>query len=149
MDKVFNMIPAGSGPILFVAGISLLLVLALGLVAFIGYSSRHVKFEVNDQGLRISRTIYGRFIPVADLVKDGVRVIDLRVDSQYTPQKRTNGAGLPGYSEGWFKLKNDEKALLFVTDRSRLVYVPTNQGYSVLLSVMEADEFASSIRNLQ
>jgi phosphosulfolactate phosphohydrolase-like enzyme len=51
--------------------------------------------------------------------------------------------------EGWFKLKNKEKALVFVTDKSHIVYVPTTKGYSVMMSVLDADTFAASIRNLQ
>jgi hypothetical protein len=148
MDKVFGMIPAGSGPIWFVAGISLILLAAIALLVFVGYSSKNIKFEVNDQGLRISSALYGRFIPRADIVTDGVKVIDLRVNTEYTPASKSNGSGLPGYNEGWFKLKNKEKALLFLTDRAHVVYVPTNKGYSVLMSVLESDEFAGLIRNL-
>lgn len=147
VEKIFGIIPSSSGPVLFTAGISLVLVLVIGLLAFIAYSSRNVRFEVSDGGLRISRSLYGRLIPRGDVVADGVRVIDLRVDSQYAPKWRTNGAGLPGYAEGWFKLKNQEKALLFVTDRSRVVYIPTRKGYAVMLSVRETAEFAELIRH--
>jgi hypothetical protein len=36
--------------------------------------------------------------------------------------------------------------LLFVTDNSSVVYIPTTEGYSVLLSVREAEEFAELIK---
>ncbi len=146
MDRVFGIIPGSSGAILFIVGVSVILLLIIGFLAFIGYSSKNVRFEVNDEGLRISRSIYGRFIPRAEIAADGVRVIDLRVDAEYYPKRRTNGAGLPGYAEGWFKLKNDEKALLFLTDRSSVVYIPTLKDYSVLLSVREGEEFSDLIR---
>jgi len=147
MERVFGIIPASSGPYIFIWIFSLILVAVIALFIFIGYSSRHVQFEVNDEGLRISRALYGRFIPREQIYADGVTVVDLNTDSVYKPKSRTNGIGLPGYSEGWFRLQNKEKALLFVTDRSSVVYIPTSQGYAVMLSVKEADEFAESLRN--
>jgi len=147
MERVFGIIPASSGPYIFIWAISIVLIAVIVLFIFIGYSSRHMNFTVNDQGLRISPGLYGRFIPKADIDAEGVRVLNLNSDADYRPKWRTNGAGLPGYSAGWFKLQNKEKALVFVTDRSSVVYIPTNKDYSVLLSVREAEEFADVIRN--
>jgi hypothetical protein len=147
MEKIFGIIPASSGPIIFILAIAIVLLLVIGLLVVIGYASKNVRFEVNDEGLRISRSLYGRFIPREEIAAAEVKVIDLNVESEYKPKRRTNGAGLPGYAEGWFKLKNNEKALLFVTDRSSVVYIPTKKDYSVLLSVREAEELAEAIRH--
>ena len=146
MDKTFNITPASPAPLITILAISILLLLILGLFAFIGYSSRNVKFEVSDQGLRIKGAIYGRFIPKEDIAEENAEIINLDASPEYKPRIRTNGVGLPGYSEGWFKLKNNEKALLFVTDRSNVVYIPTRQDYSVLLSVSNSEEFYESIK---
>jgi hypothetical protein len=62
------------------------------------------------------------------------------------PARRTVGTGLPGYRAGWFRLRNGEKALLYLTDTSRAVYIPTTAGYSVLLSPAQPDEFVSALR---
>ena len=62
------------------------------------------------------------------------------------PRWKTNGVGLPGYQAGWFRLRRGGKALLFVTDRTRVVFVPTNEGYSVLLSVPDPDVFLRTLR---
>lgn len=147
MEKIFGIVPASSGPYIFILIISLILICVIALFIFIGYSSRHVSFGVSDEGLRIRGGLYGRFIPRGDVVAEEVKVINLNIDSEYKPKRRTNGAGLPGYAEGWFKLKNDEKALMFVTERSSVVYIPTKKDYSVLLSVREAEEFADLIKN--
>ena len=66
-------------------------------------------------------------------------------DSELKPARRTNGIGLPGYSEGWFKLANGERALLFVSDKVNVVYIPTREGYSVLLSTANHEEFLESL----
>lgn len=151
MERVFGIIPASSGPYMFIwifsVVIGLILVGVIGLLISFGYQARHASFTVNDQGLRISPGLYGRFIPKEDINAEGVKVINLNVESEYKPKWRTNGVGLPGYSAGWFKLQNKEKALLFVTDRSSLVYIPTNKDYSVLLSVREAEEFADLMKH--
>ena len=149
MDRVFGIIPSSSGPLIFTVAFSLVLLAVIGLLIFIGYSSRHVTFTVSDQGLRIGPSLYGRFIPREKIMAEGVRVINLKTDQEYQPKWRTNGVGLPGYAEGWFKLKNKEKALLFITDRSCVVYIPTTGNYSVLLSVREAEDFAESVRSLK
>jgi len=145
MTRTFDITPASSAPFITMLAIGILLILVLGLFAFIGYSARNTKFEVSDQGLQIKGGIYGRFIPKEEIARENVKIINLNTDPEYKPRIRTNGVGLPGYSEGWFKLKNKEKALLFVTDRSNVVYIPTNKDYSVLLSVSNSEEFYQSI----
>ena len=147
MERIFGIIPAPSTAFVFLLAISAVIVLLLGYLVLIGYSSKNVSFEVSDEGLRISKAVYGRFIPREQIDTEGVMVINLNIDTEYKPRIRMNGIGLPGYAEGWFKLQNKEKALLFVTDRSNVVYIPTNKDYSVLLSVREAEEFAESMKH--
>ena len=146
MERIFGIIPAPSTAFVFLLAIGAVIVLLLGFLVFIGYSSKNVSFEVNDEGLRISKAVYGRFIPREQIDTEGVMVINLNIDTEYKPRIRMNGIGLPGYAEGWFKLQNSEKALLFVTDKSRVVYIPTTENYSVLISVIETEEFADLIK---
>ena len=72
--------------------------------------------------------------------------MDLTAEREYRPSWRTNGVGLPGYSAGWFKLSNGQKALAFLTDRTRVVYLPTRAGYVLLLSVASPQEFLRALR---
>ena len=146
MDRSFGITPASAAPLITLLVIGTVLVLLLGLLVFVGYSARNTRFEVGSQGLRIRGGIYGRFIPREEIAGEKVKVIDLKASPEYRPRIRWNGIGLPGYAEGWFKLRNGEKALLFVTDYSRVVYVPTERGYSVLLSVREAEEFCRAMK---
>ncbi len=141
MAHTFGITPASSAPFIFIAVIDIILVLVIGFMTFIGYSARNTRFEVSEQGLRIKGSIYGRFIPKDAISTEGIQIVNLDIQEQYKPRIRTNGTAIPGYAEGWFKLKNNEKALLFVTDRSNVVYIPTGQGYSVLLSVSHPEEF--------
>jgi hypothetical protein len=77
-----------------------------------------------------------------------VRVLDLKSDVEFQPKIRKNGIGIPGLKQGWFRLRNTQKALLFVTDVSRVVYVPTHEGYSVLFSTPAPEAFAEYVRKI-
>jgi hypothetical protein len=56
------------------------------------------------------------------------------------------GTGLPGFSAGWFRLRNGNKALVYLTDGSRAVYIPTRNGYDVLLSPQQPDAMLVELR---
>jgi len=135
--------------IVFVELFFMLVAIVVGaMFVYFGYSARNTKFVINNEELRIEGALYGRVISKDLLVTQDVRIINLIEDSTYKPRIRTNGVGLPGYLEGWFRLKNREKALLFVTNRKQVVYIPAKDGYSVLLSVTEPEEFLREVRQL-
>lgn len=144
--RTFPIAPASPAPFVFLLVIALLLLALLALLIFAAYSIRNTRFEVDEQGLRIAGGTYGRVIPREQIVSDGAMVINLNTQADLRPRIRTNGIGLPGYSAGWFRLKNREKALLHVTDPTRVVYLPTSQNYSILLSVSNPEEFLQAIR---
>jgi len=151
MERVFGIIPAASGAYIFLWVFSVVLAaILIGVIvlfAFFGYQAGHARFTVSDEGLRLGPGIYSRFIPKEDVRAEEVRAVNLNIESAYKPKWRTNGAGLPGFSVGWFKLQNNEKALLFVTDRSSVVYIPTTENYSVLLSVKDAAGFVDTLQH--
>jgi hypothetical protein len=105
--------------------------------------ARTSTFEVSPEGLRLRGDWYGRLIP-ANHLQRGKRV-DLATTPDLTPRRRTMGTGLPGYQAGWFRLRNGDRALLYLTDRSKAVYVPTTEGYSVLLSPSEPERFLAAL----
>ena len=54
--------------------------------------------------------------------------------------------GLPGLAAGWYRLNGGEKALVFVTDKARAVYVPTRLGYALVVSPADPDGFLEALR---
>ena len=104
-------------------------------------------FELSDAGLRLRGDMYGRMIPMSQLVAASAKRVDIS-NGPMRPVKRTMGTAMPGYRAGWFRLANGEKALLYVTDPTRVVKVPTTNGYSVLLSVAETDQFVERLHSL-
>lgn len=146
MKESFAIVPA-TGLTVWVAII--LLVLLVGLTALFGwilYSARNTVVEVDSDAIHVSGTLYGRRIPLDALEVGGARVLDLQRDADYRMKWRTNGTGLPGYKAGWFRLRNGEKALAFVTDTSNVLYLPTRDGYVLLVSVAEPDRMLTRLR---
>lgn len=119
----------------------------IGIMVTLGYQSRQVYFMVSDEGLSVGPGAYSMFIPREDILSDGVRVVNLKTDPVFRIKSKTDASIFPGFSSGWYTLANEEEALVFLTDRSRVVYIPTNKEYSVLLSVREAEEFADDLHN--
>jgi hypothetical protein len=127
----------------------LALVVGIGAVAFATSGARSAKFEVSSEGLRLRGDLYGRLIPTNELRVAQARRVDLNSTSDLVPRRRTMGTGLPGYQAGWFRLANGDKALLYLTDRSRAVLIPTTAGYDVLLSPSDPDAFLTALRRLR
>ncbi len=147
MSQVFPIGPASSKTLWSIGVFAVLMLVMLCLCLVIAYSSQQVKFKINEQQMIITGDLYGRTIPLTSLVIDKAKVIKLEKSSPYQPRWRTNGIGLPGYQSGWFKLKNGEKALLFVTEYNQVVYLPTVEGYSLLISVKQPRELLNTINN--
>jgi len=144
--QVFPMIPPAARTFWSLGTILLVPVLVSLLVFYLAYSAKNVRFEVSDQGLRIEGDrFYGRQIPAASLVANEAKLLDLQT-SEYRPRRKTNGVGLPGYKAGWYRLRNGRKALVFLTVQERAVYIPTRDGYSVLLSPAQPDQFLNALQ---
>jgi hypothetical protein len=144
MHEVFNIVPASGRALWFFVGLSVFLLALVAMFGYFAYASQAARFEITDQGLRIRSAAYGRTIPTDALVTEEARIVDLRQELQ--PTFRTKGIGLPGYSAGWFTVRGEGRALLFVTDRSRVVYVPTREGYPVLLGVQRPEDFLQALQ---
>lgn len=146
MRQEFPMVPAANGPVWFAIGFGVFMLALVGLFGYLAYSSRNVRFGISPEGLRIAGDLYGRTIPLAALEVDRARIVDLSRERELQATLRTNGTALPGYSAGWFRLRNKEKALLFITDPTRVVYLPTRKGYSVLMSTPEPEGLLEALR---
>jgi hypothetical protein len=148
-SNIFPMIPAASKSLWFFAIIGLILVGALLMMSWVAWSMRHATFTVSNEGLRLQGDLYGRLIPLNSLKLDEAVVTNLNTDTDHQPTRRTMGTGLPGYAAGWFKLRNGMKALLYVTDRTRVARIPTTEGYTVMLSVADPTALIEALSRQQ
>ena len=130
----------------FIAAIAALMLALLLLFGYFAFASRFTRYEITPDGLSIRGTLYGRQLPWSSLTPEEARVVDLASEAALQPTLRTNGLGLPGYQAGWFRLRRAGRGLLFLTDRSRVVVVPTTLGYTLVLSVIDPEGFVEALR---
>lgn len=139
--NVFNISPVVSKG--FSISMLLFCTFWLGIIfLFIGIyiSANKIQYVITDDGLTIKNALfYSRFIPKEQIIPQQIKMVNLAQDQSFAPTVRTNGIGLPGFLSGWFRLKNKEKALLFITNREKALYIPTRQNYVLLVSTTDPD----------
>jgi Bacterial PH domain len=148
MTETFPIVPGDVRILWALVPAFVVLAAALGMLALSLAGSRNARFEVSPVGLRLRGDLYGRFVPAADLRLDSARAVDLQAEPGLMPIRRTVGTAVGGYQSGWFRLRDGEKALLYITDRSRVAYVPTARGYAIMVSVPDPDAFLASLRRI-
>ena len=149
MTETFFIVPAGSRVIWVLVGLVLTVMVGVSALLFAAARGQTAsRFELSPAGLRLRGDLYGRLIPASDLRGDAARVVDLDMERSLAPVRRTNGTAVPGYQAGWFRLRNGERALLYLTDRHHAVYIPTRRDYSLLLSVQDPDRFLQRLRTV-
>ena len=133
-DTVRFQIAAGSRAAPRVATAILLVLLAIpAAIALFWLPRGPVAFEASMNGLRIAGDPYGRSFRHEELKLDKARLLDLAAEPDFAPTRRTDGIGLPHYQSGWFDTRGAGKALVFVSDWSRALVIPTTLGYTLIL----------------
>jgi hypothetical protein len=147
MTEVFPIVPASAKPIWLLAGVCVLLAAIFFALAYTAYSARYSRIEVSAEHLKLVGDFWARSIPLESIRVEHAEVVDLTQESNYTPRRRTLGTGMPGYASGWFRLANSEKALVYLTRRESVVYLPTALGYSLLLSADRPQELLATLQS--
>jgi hypothetical protein len=99
MRQVFEIVAPSEPAFVFTsAAIMLLMAGLLAVFAYIFFASAHAMVEVDGETLAIRSAMYGRRIPIRDLIVEDAAIVDLKSDRQNGLAWRTNGIGMPGYS---------------------------------------------------
>ncbi len=146
METVYTIVPAGMRPFYLLLPILALIVGGIGFLALTAYGSQRARFVLSDSGLDFQGDVYGHRLPWTALRVAEARVVDLEREAALRPRSRRVGTALPGYSAGWFRLGNGERALVYVTTRERVLYVPTTAGYALLLSPADPEAMLADLR---
>jgi hypothetical protein len=120
-----------------------LIILTIGIMS----SIKNTTLTLTEKELIIKSAFYGRKIPLENIIIDGIKEISLDEDTEYNLSFRTNGTALPQFKSGWFRLKDREKALVFITDKNSVVLIPT-KDYLLLFSMDNIDEFINKIKQI-
>ena len=148
MSETFAIVPAGRGPLYIIIPVLFVMLAVGGILVMAWHASQTASFTVSPEGLRLRGDLYGRMIPARQLRIAEARVVPIDRTSEYRPRSRRMGTGMPGYGAGWFRLANGEKSLVYITRGDRAAYVPTTEGYSVLLTVHEPERFVASLKRI-
>ena len=143
---MFEITPLSSLAHWIFGGITVLM-FGLGVLFLWMYlNALRVSVTLDSGSLILRAPLYGRSIPLSAIDRSAARIVDLAKEPSLRPRTRTNGIGMPGCAIGWFKLHNKRKALLAVTNRQQLVYLPTTLEYDVLLSLRKPQQFLDRLR---
>ncbi len=118
------------------------------MVAFYFFDrSAHVRFEVTDNALKIKGDVWRKTFPLASLDLAGASIIDLAERKEYQPRWKLMGTGMPGYSSGYFSLRNGMKATVFLSEQSRVLCLPVTGGQRLLLSCVDPEGLLAALKN--
>lgn len=111
-------------------------------------SSRRTTFDLDRERLKVRGDLFGRTVLTELLETERARIIDLEKEPDYKPKWKVCGSSVPGYQTGRFKLKNGEAAWIYLTDTRKVVYVPTQKGYALLMSASKPEKMVEALRRI-
>jgi hypothetical protein len=105
-----------------------------------------LRIEVSSEGVVVKAPpMYCFSVKRGDV--EEVYVADLKSRSDLKPSLRTWGHGLPGYSLGWFKLKNGAKGFLAISSDVAVVF-KLRSGEYLLITPSNITDFISTLKGL-
>lgn len=127
------------------AFLALLAVVLVVVFLYFAIGLNGLSLSVDKGDVTINGILYGQTIPHKSLQVDKAKVVNLNTTEGFAP-KRDSGVGFSNLQYGWFHLKNGEKALLLVSDPTKAVYVPTTEGYALVVSPSDPDGFLKALK---
>lgn len=109
---------------------------------------RRHRIVLGSNSIEIATSFYTRRLAVAEFDLQRARVVDLRERTELKPLFKTNGMRLPGFASGWFRLRNRSKAFVATTGGSRVLWLPTRNGYDLLLQPRHPKALLDRLREM-
>jgi hypothetical protein len=100
--------------------------------------------RIGDGRLVIDSFMYSTRLSMQDIDVNAIEYLDLE-ESGRQLGSRTNGIGLPSMLIGWFRAP-DEKQKLYITDRKRVLRIPTKKGYAIYFSTPDGREIREALK---
>jgi len=117
-------------------GATLFVLAIAGLIAGFGlWQLASVRMRVDASSLTVGGGFYRVSVPLGR-IEGGSQIGRVRNDGLGA---RTNGIGMPGLQLGWFDIENGKKAFVAITDPGKVIRIPTQEGYTILVSPDDPD----------
>lgn len=108
---------------------------------------RNPQAKLGKDGLSIKVSFIDKQWAISTIDRANAALVNLESRQELRPKWKLWGAAMPGLSSGLFKLYDGRKAHVYITDRRKVVYLPTQSG-PVLLSLERPREFLDTLQAL-
>ena len=127
---------------------ALLAAVLLPVWLVLDWSLRRHRLRLDADGLEVATSFYRRRLSLSQLQLDQARVVNLDERPEFRPTFKSNGASVPGFKSGWFRLRGRHKALVAILGGPRVLWLPTTQGYGLLLQPVRPEALLQRLREL-
>ena len=140
---------AGGDPVLLRLYAAMVVLAVLGgiFVLLLMMMRRH-RLVLDANGLEVTTSFYRRRLPWPELKVGDARIVSLDERPELKPTLRSNALRVPGFSSGWFRSRSLGKLLVATAGGDRLLWLPTTQGYDLLLQPRNPQAALQRIREL-
>ena len=114
-------------------GAGRVLAITLAVYAGIVLLMRRHRLRMDAGGLELATTFYTRRLRWEQLRLGAARVVDIDERTELKPMLKSNGVAMPGFHSGWFRSRGFDRLLVASAGGKRLLWVPTHEGYALLL----------------
>jgi hypothetical protein len=108
---------------------------------------RNPQAKLGKDRLSIKVSFIDKQWAISTIDRANAALVNLESRQELRPKWKLWGVAMPGLSSGLFKLYDGRKAHVYITDRSKVVYLPTQSG-PVLLSLERPREFLDTLQAL-
>jgi hypothetical protein len=124
-----------------------LMVATAALFSWFLVSQQHLALLISAERLALKAPLYGRTIPLQEVLVNQIELVNLTSQSPYRLTWRANGLSVPGYDLGWFRSKGKGRVLAALT-REQAVAIPTTKGYTLLVTMQAPEQFLALLSQI-
>lgn len=147
MTEMFDIAATSRGTNLMMVAISVVAAfLTVGILGYITMTMNHMYIEAGPDSIKVRIPMYTKTIRRADLVVDEILVIDMTDPESPKLAGKSNGINLPGMWGGWFRKKGGGKVLAAITDKRKVIVIPTTLGYEIMASVNNPEALIATLK---
>ena len=112
----------------------------------LAWSMHTRRVELLDGMLQVRRWPWPKRAAIAGFDLAQARIVDLDAEPALRPALKIAGSRLPGFTSGWFWLKDRRRAYVLMTAGRRALLLPGRDGTLWLLGVERADALLAALR---
>lgn len=122
--------------------------LLLAVFGVLGAMMRRHRLLHDAAGIELATSFYRRRLAWPELRLQDARVLSLAERTEYRPMFKSNALSLPGFRSGWFRSRQLDKQLVATVGGDRVLWLPTTQGYALLLQPRNPPAALEALREL-